>query len=275
MKHYKKILTIAGSDSGAGAGIQADIKTISACGGYAMSAITAITAQNTLGIKKIFAVPEEIIVCQIEAILSDMGADAIKIGMLHSSELIWAVIETLIRYKATNIILDPVMVSSSGDRLLNENAIYILREELLPLVHLITPNIPEAEILLGKSITSADQLEDAAHELSFNGKVSVLLKSGHLKTDDTTDILYDVNTKKITKIPGKRIITNNAHGTGCTLSSAIATYIAQGYPMLEAVQKAKLYLTKALQASVDFKIGKGNGPLNHFFSLAEENEMEL
>ena len=275
MKQYKKILTIAGSDSGAGAGIQADIKTISACGGYAMSAITAITAQNTLGVKKIFPIPESIIVCQIEAVLSDMGADAIKIGMLHSSELIWAVIETLIRYKATNIILDPVMVASSGDRLLNENAIYILREELLPLVNLITPNIPEAEILLGKKITSADQLEDAARELSFNGRVSVLLKSGHLETDDMTDILYDAHAKKITKIPGKRIITNNSHGTGCTLSSAIATYIAQGYSMLEAVQKAKLYLTKALQASVDFKIGKGNGPLNHFFSLAEENETKL
>lgn len=222
MKHYRKVLSIAGSDSGGGAGIQADIKTISACGCYAATAITAITVQNTLGVQAVHAVPTEILRGQIDAVLSDIGADAVKIGMLHSSEVVRLVREMLIRFKAGNIVLDPVMVSTSGHRLIEEDAIASLRTELLPLARVITPNIPEAEILLGgRKLSFQSELPDAARELAESSGGSVLLKAGHLSEEDLSDIFYDLEDGKCYSLTSKRIHTKNTHGTGarCPLPS--------------------------------------------------------
>ena len=271
MKHYRKVLSIAGSDSGGGAGIQADIKTISACGCYAATAITAITVQNTLGVQAVHAVPTEILRGQIDAVLSDIGADAVKIGMLHSSEVVSLVREMLIRFKAGNIVLDPVMVSTSGHRLIEEDAIASLRTELLPLARVITPNIPEAEILLGgRKLSFQSELPDAARELAESSGASVLLKAGHLSEDDLSDIFYDLEDGKCYSLTSKRIHTKNTHGTGCTMSSAFASMLAKGMSLPDAAKAAKDFINGAIHSGKDYEIGHGFGPVNHLY-LQERN----
>lgn len=264
-KKYKKVLTIAGSDSGGGAGIQADIKTISACGCYAMSAITAITVQNTTGVSGIHPVPAQTVSEQISAVLDDIGADAVKIGMLHSSEIIKTVKNDLVKHKIKTVILDPVMVAASGDKLLQDEAIETLKNELIPLAMVITPNIPEAEILLGKKIRSPEEMAIMAKELSLNRTVSVMLKGGHLTTNELTDIFYNADDDQILEMKSKRVDTQNTHGTGCTLSSAIASFIALGLPLNDAIRKADDYIHKAIKSGAGYTTGKGHGPVHHFY----------
>jgi len=268
-KQYKRVLTIAGSDSGGGAGIQADIKTISACGCYAMSAITAITVQNTIGVSDVYPVPPEAIDGQISSVLDDIGADAVKIGMLHSSEVIQTVTNALMKYNLTNLVLDPVMVATSGDKLLQDDAIETLRNTLMPIVRVITPNIPEAEILLGQKINSQHELLQAAKKLSLNGKVSVMLKAGHLTDIELVDVLYNVEDDNILTLKSKRVSTKNTHGTGCTLSSAIASFLAYGLPLDDAVKNAKKYIDQAIVNGAKYSLGKGHGPVHHFFKYWE------
>lgn len=262
---YPKVLTIAGSDSGAGAGIQADIKAISACGAYATTAITAITAQNTLGVEAVFPLPAEIVAAQITTVMNDIGADAIKIGMLQSAEIIKTVAKTLASYSCKNIVLDPVMVSTSGHKLMAPEAIETLKKYLLYNTRLITPNIPETEVLLGCKIKTLEEMTDCAQKIS-QGKVSVLLKAGHCEGNELTDVLYNNETKEIMYLKSPRIETKNTHGTGCTLSSAIAAFLAQNYSLNDAVGKAKEYLHKALKSGSNYSIGGGHGPVNHFFN---------
>jgi hydroxymethylpyrimidine/phosphomethylpyrimidine kinase len=264
MKQYYKVLTIAGSDSGGGAGIQADIKAISACGCFATSAITAITAQNTLGVYDIHAIPIDTIKSQIQAVLEDIGADCVKIGMLHNSETIHAVSDILQQFNITNIVLDPVMISTSGKRLLQSEAINSLAEILIPQARVITPNIPEAEILLGQKISSQNDLPKYARELSNKQQVSVLLKAGHLLDNKLIDIFYNAETNEIVKLSSERIKTQNTHGTGCTLSSAISAFLARGFELNAAVKAAKDYINLAIISGADYSIGKEHGPVHHF-----------
>jgi len=267
MKRYNTVLTIAGSDSGGGAGIQADIKAISATGSYASSAITAITVQNTLGVEAVHPIPCDIIAGEIRAVLSDIGADAVKIGMLHSAEVVLTVKRVLKEFKMTNIVLDPVMVSTSGHRLIEESAVKTLVEDLIPMARVITPNIPEAEILSGNKITSKDQLPEMARKLSCGGKVSVLMKAGHLSEERLTDYFYNAEKDTVIELTSERIDTPNTHGTGCTISSAFASYLAQGYKLNEAAEAAKKYITVAISSGAQYSIGHGHGPVNHFWSL--------
>ena len=266
-KHYKRVLTIAGSDSGGGAGAQADIKTISALGCYAASAITAITVQNTLGVQAVEGISIPVITGQIRAVIDDIGVDAVKIGMLHSAQVVKAVADTLREYHIQNVVLDPVMVSTSGHRLIEEDAIEALMTELMPLARVITPNIPEAEILLGHKLTCQDELPAAAQELAEKCKTSVLLKAGHLKEERLTDVLYDYETSRIYYLPSKRIYSRNTHGTGCTLSSAVAGFLARGNNLPTAVKHGKQYISVAIQAGTEYKIGHGFGPVHHFCKL--------
>lgn len=263
---YNRVLSIAGSDSGGGAGIQADIKAISANGCFAATAITAITAQNTVGVSDIHPVPETTLRKQIDAVLSDIGADAIKIGMLHSSETIRTVVEAIAAYDIKNIVLDPVMVATSGDKLLQEDAIETLKKELMPLVRVITPNIPEAEILLGKKLNDQNALQDAAKELADKYQTSVLLKAGHLTEDELTDIFYDFDSKQVTVLASQRLHTKNTHGTGCTMSSALAANLAKGYSLSQSAENAKKYIVEAIENGVDYQIGEGHGPVHHFYN---------
>lgn len=267
MKRYARVLTIAGSDSGGGAGIQADIKAISATGGYAASAITAVTVQNTLGVKDVYPIPPETICHQIEAVVSDIGADAVKIGMLHSEEVVLAVAACLKKLGAKNIVLDPVMVSTSGHRLIEESAIESLKSVLLPMATVITPNVPEAEILSGVKIESQEDLPAMARRLSCEGKVSVMMKAGHLEGDVLVDVFYDAASDTCIRFPSPRIETPNTHGTGCTLSSAIASFLAQGLTPADAASSAKIYLSKALTSGASFSVGHGHGPVDHFFAF--------
>ena len=259
------ILTIAGSDSGGGAGIQADLKTIMALGGYGMSVITALTAQNTLGVTAIHAVPVDFVAAQMDAVLSDIGADAIKIGMLFSPELIRTVADGLRRHGAKNIVLDPVMVAQSGDKLLQDEAVAAIKEHLIPLADLITPNLPEASVLLDREITSEADLSAAAPDLAAMGAGNVLIKGGHLESENSDDCLYLGDEQRLVTLAGERVVTRNNHGTGCTLSSAIAAYLARGEDMETAVRLGKDYITGAIQAGAAYEIGRGNGPVHHFF----------
>lgn len=265
-KTLNKVLTIAGSDCSGGAGIQADIKTISACGCYAASAVTAITVQNTLGVTAVHPIPSDIITGQIDAVLSDIGADAIKIGMLQDSHIILAISKCLKKYSIKNIVLDPIMVSTSGHRLIEEEAIQTLKNNLLYSARVITPNIPEAEVLCGKKITQQKDLAKIAREISKN-KTSVLLKAGHLTDNILTDIFYNAETDEIIELTSKRLDTKNTHGTGCTLSSAFASYLAQGFNLNDAAKKAKEYINQAIISGKDYKIGNGHGPVNHFWNF--------
>lgn len=266
-QRYKTALTIAGSDPSGGAGIQADLKTFSACGCYGSSAIVAVVDENTVGVTGVHPVPVDFVVGQIHSVLDDIGADAIKIGMLHSSELICAVRDTLAKYAIRNIVLDPVMVATSGDPLLQQEAVDTLRDVLVPSVRIITPNIPEAEILLGEKINAQHELPHFARELSFGRKVSVLLKAGHLTEEELVDVFYNAETDEMVELKSKRVHTKNTHGTGCTFSSAIAAFLAHGLEMNDAVKKAEAYMAQAIIAGAGYEIGKGHGPVHHFFNF--------
>ena len=265
--HYKKVLTIAGSDSGGGAGIQADIKSISACQCYASSAITAITAQNTIGVRDVYAIPSEILRSQIEAVLEDIGTDAIKIGMLHSTENIKVIAECLDKYQIKNVILDPVMVATSGDKLLLDEAINHLETVLFPKVRIITPNLPEAEILLGRKIEKQAEFRSVAKKLAEKYQVSVLLKAGHLTGDNLIDVLYDFEKSEYLDLASKRVKTKNTHGTGCSLSSALASFLARGFDISESVKRAKEFIAESIKAGGDYEIGQGHGPVHHFYQF--------
>ena len=265
----KRTLTIAGSDSCGGAGIQADIKTMTMNGVYAMSAITALTAQNTTGVTAILEATPQFLKQEIDAIFTDIEPDAVKIGMVSSTGLICVIGERLRHYKAGNIVVDPVMVATSGARLIEESAIRTLKEELLPIATVITPNIPEAEILSGLTIASDRDMESAALKIYEEFGCAVLLKGGH-SINDANDYLYD--GAKGTWFYGERIDNPNTHGTGCTLSSAIASNLAKGFSLEESVRRAKKYLSEALGAMLD--LGKGSGPLMHNFALNGEYAAE-
>lgn len=266
-KTYKKVLTIAGSDSGGGAGIQADLKTISAIGCYGMSVITALTAQNTKGVTGIHAVPPSFAEEQMDAVFTDIGADAIKIGMLYSAELIQVVARSLEKHSADKIVLDPVMIAQSGDKLLQDDAIQAIKEYLMPLADVVTPNLPEAEVLLGRECHGLEAMQEAARDLARHRSKSILIKGGHLDDDHSTDLLYLAREDQFIVLEEDRIETRNNHGTGCTMSSAIASYLAKGHPIESAVRKAKSFITEAIRAGSKYKLGHGHGPVHHFFQF--------
>ena len=258
----KTALTIAGSDSSGGAGIQADIKTMMANGVYAMSAITALTAQNTMGVTDIMEVTPEFLEAQLDAVFTDIFPDAVKIGMVSASPLILKIAEKLKEYGAKNIVVDPVMVATSGSKLISDEAIATLKENLFPLAKVLTPNIPEAEVLSGMEVKSEADMISAAKQISDSWHCAVLLKGGH-QLNDANDLLYhDGNYRWFY---GRRIDNPNTHGTGCTLSSAIASNLARGCDLEESVKRAKAYISGALEAMLD--LGKGSGPMNHGFAL--------
>lgn len=258
----KTALTIAGSDSSGGAGIQADIKTMTVHGVYAMSAITALTAQNTTGVRAIQESTPEFLRQQIDAVFEDIYPDAVKIGMVSSGELIRVIADRLRHYEAKNIVVDPVMVASAGSSLMRQDAVEILTKELLPLATLVTPNIPEAQVLSGLEVRSKADMTAAAKHIGDRYSCAVLLKGGH-SVNDANDLLYAKG--EFVWFEGRRIQNPNTHGTGCTLSSAIAANLANGYPLIESVQKAKDYISGALAAMLD--LGKGSGPMHHAFAL--------
>ena len=264
-KTYRRVLTIAGSDCSGGAGIQADLKTFAANGCYGMSVITALTAQNTQGVAAIHAAPVDFVAKQLDAVLADVGADAVKIGMLFSPELIETVARKLKEYRVARIVLDPVMVAQSGDKLLRDDAVEALKTHLIPLAEIVTPNIPEAEVLLGRKIPGAAEMPAAAEDLMRFGCRNVLVKGGHLEGEASDDCLFLGAEKRLARLPGARIETRNNHGTGCTLSSAIAAFLARDFEMEEAVRRAKAYVAAAIQAGAAYRIGHGHGPVHHFW----------
>jgi len=266
-KEYKTVLSIAGSDSGGGAGIQADIKAASACGCYAMTAITAITAQNTQGVTDIHAVPAEMIGKQITAVAEDIPIDAVKIGMVPTAEAAVMIARLLERYSVPNIIIDPVMVATSGDRLIAEDAIDAIIEHIFPLAALVTPNIPEAKFISGLEVSTEEDYPEVAGKFREKGVKNVLIKSGHLTRDFLTDYLFEGT--EVYRYRYERIHTPNTHGTGCTLSSAIASFLALGYPLDEAVGLAEDYIHKAILNGADYTLGHGHGPVHHFFRFWE------
>ena len=258
----KTALTIAGSDSSGGAGIQADLKTMIANGVYAMTAITALTAQNTTGVQGIFEVTPEFLEQQIDSVFTDIRPDAVKIGMVSSVELIESIAKKLKQYEAENIVVDPVMVATSGSRLISEDAIGALKELLLPMATVLTPNIPETEVLSGMEVKTANDMIAAAKYISETYHCAVLCKGGH-QLNDANDLLYRNGDYKW--FNGKRIDNPNTHGTGCTLSSAIASNLAKGYDLDTAVERAKAYISGALAAMLD--LGQGSGPMDHGFDF--------
>ena len=268
MKIVSKILIIAGSDSSGGAGIQADIKSVTSLGSYAMTAITAVTAQNTTGVKSIVAIPNKEISNQIEFTAKDIKPDSVKIGMLHSAHVINSVLKSIKKLKLTKIILDPVMVAKGGAKLIDEKAILILKKKLIKKVDLITPNIPEAEILTKTKIKSIFDMKNAAKILLDLGAKNVLIKGGHLDSKTLKDIF--VNKKETALFTNKKIITRNTHGTGCTLSSAIATYYGCGKSLKKSCELGIRYVNNAIRTRPNF--GKGNGPINHLNSFTIEKK---
>ncbi|EYC51647.1 phosphomethylpyrimidine kinase [Hylemonella gracilis str. Niagara R] len=270
VKHYPRVLSIAGSDSGGGAGIQADLKTIAALGCYGMTAITALTAQNTQGVTGIHAVPPEFLKAQIQAVVEDIGVDAIKIGMLHAPEIVEVVAWAIRHYGIERVVLDPVMVATSGDRLIAEATVSVLVKQLFPLATVVTPNLDEAELLLGHKIDGVPALESAARELLALGAKNVLLKGGHLPGEEVVDMLLPRDSSPL-HLKAARIASTNVHGTGCTLSSAIAAYLAQGHALQDAVRRARTWILGAIQAGKDVHTGglnggAGHGPLNHGYA---------
>lgn len=266
MKIYKA-LTIAGSDSGAGAGIQADLKTFAAHGVYGTSVITAITAQNTTGVSRIVELHPDIIAAQIDAVLQDIGADAAKTGMLSNSAIIETVAAKIRQYRVANLVVDPVMVAKSGDLLLRADAIETLKSRLIPLAMVVTPNLPEAEQLTGVHGTRIGDLKEAARLIAGMGAKSVVIKGGHRK-GPAADLFFD--GKKFRTFSAPRIPTSNTHGTGCTFSAAIAAHLAKGEKVEQAVAHAKRYMTRAIQES--FSIGAGHSPVNHFYDLWKQGK---
>ena len=265
----KTALTIAGSDCSGGAGIQADMKTMTMNGGYAMSAVTALTAQNTTGVTGIQESSPEFLEMQLDAVFEDIYPDAVKIGMVASGELIRAIADRLRHYDAGNVVIDPVMVSTSGSALMRTDAVNTLVEELLPLATLVTPNIPEAEVLSGRTISTKEDMIEAAKQIGDENHCAVLLKGGH-SVNDANDLLYAEG--RLTWFQGKRIDNPNTHGTGCTLSSAIASNLAKGFSLEDSVERAKSYISEALGAMLD--LGKGSGPMQHNFGLTGEYAKE-
>lgn len=261
---YPVACTIAGSDSGGGAGIQADLKTFSALGVYGASVITAVTAQNTCGVVGIQAISPEILKKQLDAVFSDIKPDAVKIGMLHNAEAVRIIAEALDTHRPTFVVLDPVMISESGSKLIEDETISLIASELFPRVTIITPNISEAETLSGVQITGAEDMIAAANVLLEKGARAVLMKGGHREGPDKTDYLVERGKEPVV-LSAPTVYTKNSHGTGCTLSSAIAAFLALGKTLPEAVREAKSYLTKALQAGAEVSLGAGAGPVNHFF----------
>lgn len=260
-------LTIAGSDSSGGAGIQADLKTMLANGVYGMSAITALTAQNTTGVTDILNASPEFVGEEIDAVFTDIRPDAVKIGMVSASEIIHVIAEKLKEYKAENIVVDPVMVATSGAKLISDDAVETLEKELLPLATVITPNIPEAEVLSGMKITSEEDMVTAAGSIGKKfGMTAVLVKGGH-NLNDANDLLYTVADGSAMWFRGVRIDNPNTHGTGCTLSSAIASNLAKGFSLDDSVHRAKKYISGALGAQLD--LGKGSGPMDHGFAIPD------
>lgn len=260
-KSIARVLTIAGSDSGGGAGIEADLKTCTALGAYGMAAITSVTAQNTLGVFGVVDLPPEFVSQQIDLCADDIGVDAAKTGMLSSADIVTAVSISVTRSGIEKLVVDPVMVAKSGDALLQESAQRALKEKLLPLAYLVTPNIPEAAVLAGMDVQSEEDVREAARRIYELGPRYVLMKGGHLEGDDAVDWLFD--GVRFTSFSAPRINTKNTHGTGCTYSAALATFLAKGCEIEDAVRQAKHYLTKAIQHSLS--LGGGHGPLNHFW----------
>ena len=261
----RAVLTIAGSDPSGGAGIQADLKTFAALGCFGMTAITALTAQNTCGVRAIHPVPPDMLGAQIDAVLEDIGADAVKVGMLHSPEIVRTVAQAIDRHHLSRVVFDPVMVATSGAKLIDDPAIAVLVAELFPRATLITPNLDEAALLVGRPLVCAQDMAQAAAELLANGARAVLLKGGHLAGDVVMDLLLPAEGEPLW-MQAPRIATANTHGTGCTLSSAIAAHLALGAPLIDAVQQARAFVRQALQAGASVKTGQGEGPLNHGFA---------
>ncbi len=259
---YLRVLTIAGSDSGGGAGIQADLKTIASLGCYGMTAITAITAQNTLGVTAIHGVPPEILKAQLQAVLDDIGVDAVKIGMLHSPQIVEVVAWAIDHYKLDKVVLDPVMVATSGDTLVGQDTVKVLVRELFGRAMIVTPNLDEAALLLGRPIDRIPALDQAAIDLLALGAQAALLKGGHLAGEDLVDVLAQPN-HALTHLQSRRIESRNVHGTGCTLSSAIACFLALGLELPEAVARARDYILRAIAKGAHVRTGQGHGPLNH------------
>jgi len=260
MKAIRKALTIAGSDSGAGAGIQADLKTFAAHGVYGTSAITAITAQNTVGVAAVLALNAKLVGAQIDAIIADIGAHAVKTGMLANAAIIDMVAIKIRAHRLKNIVVDPVMVATSGDLLIQKTAVVALRSKLIPLATIVTPNIPEAEVLTGMKLRSVEEIREAAQRIVKMGAKTVLIKGGHLK-GAAMDLFYD--GKRFTALNAPRVRTKNTHGTGCTLSAAIAANLAKGQKIETAVTNAKRYITDALRHS--YRVGSGHSPVHHFY----------
>lgn len=264
------VLAISGSDPSGGAGVQADLKTFSALGAYGMGVITALTAQNTQGVRGVQVIDPAFVAAQIDAIFDDVRVDAVKIGMVATAEIATVIAERLLHHAAHNVVLDPVMVAKSGDRLLREDAVTAVRDRLAPLARVITPNLPEAAVLLaGAEPATLVEMRQAVRALHRLGSQFVLLKGGHLAADDSTDLLFDGDV--ITEFSGKRIATRNTHGTGCTLSAAIAALLPR-HEMVEAVRRAKVYLTGAIAASHQLTVGSGHGPVHHFHALWTEDQ---
>lgn len=263
--HYPRVLSIAGSDSGGGAGIQADLKTFSALGCFGMTAITALTAQNTCGVRAIHAVPPEMLRDQMDAVLEDIGADAVKVGMLHAPDIVRTVAQAIDRHQLQRVVFDPVMVATSGAKLIDDPAIAVLVTELFPRATLITPNLDEAALLVGRPLHTPQDMALAAAELLARGARAVLLKGGHLAGEVVTDLLLMPGHEPLW-MHAPRIHTANTHGTGCTLSSAIAVYLALGASLPDAVQQAREFVRQALQAGASVQTGQGSGPLNHGFA---------
>jgi hydroxymethylpyrimidine/phosphomethylpyrimidine kinase len=255
-------MTIAGSDSGGGAGIQADLKTFQALGVYGTSALTAITAQNTVGVRAVHEVPTDVIAAQIDAVVEDIGVDAAKTGMLSSAEIISTVAERVRHWRLARLVVDPVMVAKSGDRLLREDAVVALMRDLLPLAMVLTPNLPEAEVLVGRALTTDDDIRQAARDIVDLGPRAVVMKGGH-RSGDATDVLFD--GQRFHVLSAERVDTVNTHGTGCTLSAAIAAELARGRDLADAVGSAKRYLTEAIRHASP--LGAGHGPVAHDWAL--------
>lgn len=261
MSRTPVMLTVAGSDPSGGAGIQADLKTASALGVYGATVITALTVQNTRGVTGIHAVPADFIAAQYRSVVDDLDVLAVKIGMLGSVEVVQTVAKMLRERPVPAVVLDPVMVATSGDRLVSEEAVTAIRDLLLPLATVVTPNAPEAEVLTGRTVASLDELEAAGRALLELGPQYVLAKGGHLVGADSVDVL--VSDSGVRRLSAPRVQTRNTHGTGCTLSSAIAAYLVRGESMADAVASAKAYLTRAIVAGADREVGHGNGPVDH------------
>lgn len=271
---YPSVLTIAGFDGSGGAGIQADIKTISALGCFATSVLTALPIQNTTGVKSIHTIPFEVVEEQLHTVLDDIFPDAIKIGMVHSCELVNTIVGVLNTYPKTSIVFDPVMVATSGHKLIEDQTIRVIIEQLFPLADIITPNLDEAAVLAEMSIETVDEMYIAGEKIKALGCNSLLLKGGHLKSERLTS-LYFTTDGQVHEYHSTKYDTNNTHGSGCTLSSAIASYIAQGKSFSEAVALAQDYVQQAIFNGKDVQTGKGNGPLNHFFNPQKLIKNEL